>query len=116
LIITEESATKPVDFNSENYFKYAIGITANNESIPEKIIFKADNVASKYIDSQPFHFSQKLVKAGKNRTSFELNVMISEELIRSILSYGGEIEVLIPISLRDILKNRLKTMVQNYGL
>jgi predicted DNA-binding transcriptional regulator YafY len=116
LIITEESATKPVDFNSENYFKYAIGITANNESIPEKIIFKADNVASKYIDSQPFHFSQKLVKAGKNRTSFELNVMISEELIRSILSYGGEIEILSPISLRDILKNRLKTMVQNYGL
>ena len=42
--------------------------------------------------------------------------MISEELIRSILSFAGEIEVLSPISLRDILKDRLKTMVQNYGL
>ena len=116
LVITEESALKPVDFNAENYFKYSIGITTNNQSVPEKILFKADNVAAKYIDSQPFHFSQKRLKAGKNRTSFELNVMISEELIRSILSFAGEIEVLSPISLRDILKDRLKTMVQNYGL
>lgn len=116
LVITEESALKPVDFNAENYFKYSIGITTNNQSAPEKILFKADNVAAKYIDSQPFHFSQKRLKAGKNRTSFELNVLISEELIRSILSFAGEIEVLSPVSLRDILKDRLKTMVQNYGL
>jgi predicted DNA-binding transcriptional regulator YafY len=116
LQITEENAQKPIDFNSENYFKYAVGITANNKSLPETVLFKADNVAAKYIDSQPFHFSQKLVKEGKNRTSFELKVMISEELIRSILSYGGEIEVLSPHSLREILKNRLKSMIENYGL
>ena len=114
LILTEEKSSKPVDFNSENYFKYAIGITANNETAPEKIIFKADNVASKYIDSQPFHFSQKRLKEGKNRTSFELNVMISEELIRSILSYGGEIEVLEPKKLRDILITRLNQMIVLY--
>ncbi len=116
LQITEENAQKPVEFNSENYFKYAVGITANNKSLPETVLFKAENVAAKYIDSQPFHFSQKLLKEGKNRTSFELKVMISEELIRSILSYGGEIEVLSPHSLREILKNRLKSMIENYGL
>jgi predicted DNA-binding transcriptional regulator YafY len=56
------------------------------------------------------------VKEGKNRTTFEMTVMISEELIRLILSYGGEIEVLEPANLRDELIRRLKKMNESYGL
>lgn len=115
LIISEETAQKPSDFDPEKYFKYAVGITANNDSEPEKVIFKADNVAAKYIESQPFHFSQKTFKKGKNRTTFTLTVLISEELIRTILSYGGEIEVLEPKSLRDKIAERISTMVLNYS-
>lgn len=116
LEITEEEAQKPTDFNPENYFKYAVGITADNKSQPENVVFKADNVAAKYIDSQPFHTSQKIIKEGKNRTTFELKILISEEFIRSILSYGGEIEVLAPLSLRENVMKRLRSMNDAYGL
>jgi len=114
LEITEEKAVKPSDFDPEKYFKYAVGISANNNSSPENIVFKAENVAAKYIDSQPFHISQKVLKSGKNRTTFEMKVLISEELIRMILSYGGEIEVVEPESLRHDITDRIAKMVINY--
>jgi predicted DNA-binding transcriptional regulator YafY len=115
LEITEETATRPADFNPENYFKYAVGITSDNKSQPENVVFKADNVAAKYIESQPFHSSQMVIKSGKNRTTFEVKVLVSEELIRSLLSYGGEIEIIAPLSLRENIIKRLKAMNDIYG-
>lgn len=114
LIISEETGKKPDDFDPELYFKHSIGISANNDDKPEKVIFKADNIAAKYIDSQPFHSSQTIIKAGKNRTTFQLNVLIAEELIRTIMSYGGEIEVLEPVSLRENICSRIAIMNSNY--
>lgn len=112
---TSEIFHRKIDFSPERFFKNAVGITAN-ESDPEKIIFKADNIAAKYIQSQPFHPSQVLVKEGKNRSTFSLEVIVSEELIRTFLSFGGEIEVLEPSGLRQMLINRITEMVINYKI
>jgi predicted DNA-binding transcriptional regulator YafY len=116
LVITDEVMERPATFNQANYFKYAVGISADNRAQPQRVVLKADNVAAKYIDSQPFHSSQVKIKEGRNRTTFEMNVLISEELIRSILSYGGELEVMQPDMLRNELMNRLKKMNESYGL
>ncbi len=110
---SEEKMVSPVSFNPAQFFKYAIGITASSGQ-PETIVFKAENIAAKYIESQPFHWSQKVIKEGKNKTTFEMQVFISEELIRAFLSYGGEIEVLAPELLRDHIIRRVKSMVDNY--
>lgn len=110
---SEEHLTCTIDFNPEQFFKHAIGITASNGN-PEHVVFKADNVAARYIESQPFHASQRVLKEGKNKTTFEMTVFLSEELIRSLMSYGGEIEVLEPLLLRDHIIRRVKEMVDNY--
>lgn len=112
---TTEIFHRKIDFSPERFFKNAIGITAN-DSNPEKIIFKADNIAAKYILSQPFHPTQQLIKEGKNRSTFSLEVIVSEELIRNLLSYGGEIEVLEPFELRQTILKRVVEMVANYKM
>jgi predicted DNA-binding transcriptional regulator YafY len=104
-----------IDFNAARFFRHAVGITAN-DSLPDHVVFKADNVAAKYIESQPFHQSQQMIRVGKNKTTFSLDVLISEELIRSMLSFGGEIEVIEPISLREMIIQRLTVMCDNYHL
>ena len=43
-----------------------------------------------------------------------MKVYISEELIRSILSYGGEIIVSEPELLRTHIIDRIRAMVENY--
>ncbi len=107
--------TDIISFDNEKFFQNAIGITVNNSN-PELVLFKAENIASKYIDSQPFHASQTIVKEGKNKTTFSLEVIISEELIRSFMSYGGELEVVEPESLRNTIKKRIVEMSDRYDI
>ena len=45
--------------------------------------------------------------------TFELKVNISEELIRSMLSYGGEISVLKPRSLKDEIEKRASEILNS---
>ncbi len=113
--ILKEKGEKPIDFDPDLFFKYAIGITSSEDE-PSLIIFKTDNISAKYIVSQPFHSSQKIIKEGKNKTTFELNILISEEFTRSILSYGGGIEVVEPKELRDEIIVRLEEMMRNYSI
>ena len=115
VLVLEEKGQKPLNFDPDLFFKHAVGITSSEEE-PVKVIFKADNVSSKYILSQPFHISQKIVKEGKNKTTFELRILISEEFIRSVLSYAGGIEIIEPIELRDEIIMRLTEMMKNYDL
>ncbi len=115
LVISQEKGEKPINFNPDLFFKHAIGITSN-EGKPEKIEFFADNIAARYIESQPFHHSQKIIAVGKERTKFELTILVSEEFIRSILSYGGEIEILKPQSLKEELIRRTSNLLKQYGL
>lgn len=113
LVVTEDYFTTPVDFNSDTYFKNTIGITSSYTT-PDKIIFKLDAIGSKYLESQPIHQSQKIIKKGKKRNTYQINVIQSEELKRFFLSYGKQIEVIEPISLRDSLRNEIIEMSELY--
>ena len=110
LEIIQEDADTTVQFDTQEYFKYAMGITVG-QGDPVQVIFKASSTASKYINSQPFHHTQKLVKDLKEGSKFELTIYLSEEFIREIMSYGGEIEILQPKELIKTIKERtLKTL------
>ena len=100
----------PKNFNPDLFFKHAIGITTGKKQ-PEKVIFEADTVAAKYIESQPFHTSQKVVDKNAHTKRFELYVIISEELIRTLLSFGGEIKIVQPESLKNEILSRLKKSI-----
>lgn len=113
--ILEEVGLKPLDFEPDLFFKHAVGITSSEDE-PTVIVFKADNVSAKYIISQPFHSSQRVIKEGKNKTTFELRVLISEEFIRSILSYAGGIEIVEPTEFREEIISRIEEMMNNYNL
>ncbi|MEO9533009.1 MAG: WYL domain-containing protein [Crocinitomicaceae bacterium] len=114
LLVTENHFLDKFDFNPDNYFEHSIGITAN-DSEPVKVEFKVDKIGSKYLSSQPLHKSQKLIKEGNNRDTYSLKVIISEELKRTILSYGAQIEVTKPADLREAIKNSISEMAENYG-
>jgi predicted DNA-binding transcriptional regulator YafY len=110
LVVTTDKRERPENFNADNYFKYAIGITSGNTK-PELVTFEATVVASKYVDSLPFHSSQKVIQMKDNGFVFSLEVNISEELIRAILSYGGEIKVIQPLDLKTEILNRASRIV-----
>jgi predicted DNA-binding transcriptional regulator YafY len=114
-ILEEEETFYPGDFDAENYFKHSMGITSYKGK-SNKITIKANTVASRYIKSQPIHESQEIKEEGKDFTLFVLTLLISEELIRTILSYGGEIEIVEPAELRNVIQQRVSSMKNLYNL
>ena len=113
--ILDENANFPGDFNSELYFQDTMGITSYKGK-SSNIRVKANAVAARYLKSQPLHESQEITNENKKFTHFSMKLLVSEELIRTIMSYGGEIEVLEPDELRNIILERIKNMNQLYEL
>lgn len=110
LQVSQEKSNKPIDFNPDNYFKHAVGITSGN-ALPEIVQLKVGIIAAKYLDSLPIHPSQRIKEMNENHFIFELRVSITEELIREILSYGGEIQIVQPDSLREEVSRRARKLL-----
>jgi predicted DNA-binding transcriptional regulator YafY len=115
LDISDEVGKVPMGFNADAYFKHSMGITAN-DSPPQRVIFRANPVSSKYIQSQPLHASQKVLIESSDGCEFELFLIVSEELIRELLSYAAELEVIAPKALRDEVSGRLEAAAKKYGI
>ena len=113
LQLLDEAAEIPTDFDATAYFRDAVGITAfKGEAL--RIVLKADAVAARYIETQAFHASQKLLEKQPEYSLFELRILITEEFIRNLLGYAGEVEVLEPASLRLTLKERGQALLNRY--
>jgi len=113
LQLLDEAAQIPSDFNATDYFRDAIGITAfRGEAL--RIVLKADAIAARYIETQAFHQSQKLLEKQDAFSIFELRILVTEEFIRSLLGYAGEVEVIEPQSLRQTLKERAQALLKRY--
>jgi len=113
LTISVDHFLKNFDFSPDDFFEHSIGITAN-DSKAKIIQMKIDKIGSKYLQSQPLHKSQKMVKSSNSYDIFEINVIVSEELKRTILSYGPQLEIVKPKKLRAAIKKSIGEMKNIY--
>ncbi len=100
-----------IDFNE--YFEDIIGVSVN-EKVVEQVILKVSNNSINYIKTKPLHGSQKVKEEKENYTIVELELIPNYELEALILSFGENIEILEPIELRERIKNRINSMLNNY--
>lgn len=111
LELSQDPFKRPSDFDPDNFFRYAVGIS-NSNLPPENVEMKASKVASKYLESLPLHHSQVMNTKKDGEATISLSVGISEELIREILSFGGSLQVLKPEHLRDEVRKRAMRLLE----
>ncbi len=112
--LTEEDILVPDEFDPDRYFQHTMGITSYKGKSSD-IRFQAKAVAARYLNSQPLHESQEVIRESQAHTIFSLKLLVSEELVRTLLSFGDEIEVLEPENLRNLILERVKKMNQLYN-
>lgn len=102
-----------IDFS--NYFDDVIGVSVNENPI-EKIIMKVNKKRYPYIRTKPLHPTQDVIEENENDdyVVISIDVKVNNELITTLLSYGPDIEVLSPDSLRNLIIERIKTMYDTY--
>lgn len=102
-------------FDATTYFENSIGITVVNGFKPIKVVLSFTSIQGAYIKARPIHSSQRILKESNSILTIELNVIITHELINKILSYGKEVQVISPQSLKQTIKENLQAALGGYG-
>ena len=103
------------DFSPADFFKYSFGITQVHGAKPEKVVLAFSRQETPYITGQPLHQSQKVLSEDTELV-IELEVYITAELKMAILSYGKEVKVLEPQSLKTEIRDAIKEMAAKYSI
>ena len=108
--VDEKYVEPTVDF--DGYFDDVIGVTVNKGN-PIKVSLKFSEKRFPYVISKPLHGSQKPPDI-ESRT-IEIKVIENRELVSLIMSFGDDVEVLEPKSLRNEIKRKVTSMFNNYN-
>lgn len=100
-----------IDFNE--YFEDIIGVSFNEEPL-QKVLLKISNNSINYIKTKPLHGSQKIKEQNNEFSIVELELITNYELESLILSFGENIEIMVPKSFRERFKKRIKTLNSKY--
>jgi predicted DNA-binding transcriptional regulator YafY len=101
-----------VDFNE--YFDDVIGVTVPEGHEPVDVILRVANNRFNYIKTKPLHLSQRIISVEPDFANISINVKINRELISLILSFGPDVEVIAPASLRAMIAKSVRAMSVHY--
>lgn len=100
--------------NPQEVFDSIIGVTITKES-PQEVILSFTPNQGNYIRSQPIHKYQELIVDNEKEYRVKLYVIPNYELRSLILSYGNEVKVIEPLSLRNEVLELLKSTILQYN-
>ena len=105
----------PSETDWELYFKDIVGVTKPINSEVEMVELLFAKRRAPYVITKPIHDSQRLPKVQNDGSVIiSIKVIINKELISRILSFGDEVQVLAPLSLREELKGVSGNMNNHY--
>lgn len=101
-----------IDFE-EDYFAELMGVTQmDGEAISILLSFSKNRFP--YVVSKPLHPSQRMVD--KEKCQISIMVKPTKEFYQQILSFGPDVEVLSPVSVREEVSQRIKNMLSLYSV
>jgi predicted DNA-binding transcriptional regulator YafY len=104
-----------IDF--KEYFEDVIGVTLLSEP-PVEIILIVNMLRWPYIKTKPLHGSQTELPNHPANNSDEkvikLFIQINKELITTIFSFGNDVKILEPLSLKVEIKAKAEATLKNY--
>jgi len=102
---------KDIDFSE--YFSDVIGVTIPSDGHVEKVLLRFTPERFPYVVSKPLHESQRIKDSEQGL--IEISVIPNKELESLILSFGNQVEVLSPASLRHQIKEKITDLCKKYS-
>lgn len=113
-ILFDKKFEIPEWFNAEAYFADVLGVFAGPDLMPENIQIRVSPFWRQYLITLPLHSSQKEILHTPEYSIFSYLLAVTPDLINRILSFGPNLEVLAPLSLRETMIERIKQMATQY--
>ena len=105
---------KAILYNVAEEFRHSFGIIngTGEESVEVILSFTAEQ--GRYINSLPLHHSQKLILENEEEIRFSYFIRPTYDFRMEILSYGDQVKVLQPESLRETISENLTAALNRY--
>lgn len=113
IIAIESIADKYIECTTDwdEYFEDLIGVTQSDKPAA-KIVLRFAESRLPYIQSKPLHPSQRL---NKETGEVIIEVKPTKELYQRLLSFGADVEVVAPQSVRKEMKEEIDKMMKIYA-
>lgn len=104
------------DIDVDELFDNQIGISITRDAKVEDVIIRVKKDRYNYIKTKPLHWSQAELKdqATDETRTIRIRVFINKELIQQLLSFGDDLVVIAPETLRQQIKEKINAMNENY--
>lgn len=100
-----------LDYDFERYFKDIIGVSFDKNAQRKHIVLKFSPLRFPYVKSKPLHHSQTI---DETENTVTIDVIPNKELVAQLLSFGNDVEVVYPASLKDEMKRKIQEMYEKY--
>jgi predicted DNA-binding transcriptional regulator YafY len=110
--LTDDAEENDIDWM--DYFDDIIGVTHPENDQIERVKLKFSERRIDYVKTKPLHGTQRLFKEDDSALTITLEVIPNLELIQLILSFGPDVEVLEPKSLRNKITEKIDQLKQIY--
>lgn len=107
---------QPCEVNLEDFYADTIGITVESGAKAERVVLRIDANRYPYVETKPFSEKQKIVKRDKETITVSFPMRVNKELVSKLLSFGCDIEVVEPHSLRKELARQIAKLNNKYSL
>ena len=112
LQLIDEFFERPRNFY-QNYKKGRFGKLAGQEQI--KLLLKFTGKAARYVKEYESRKADFLVEERDGGLLFEKNTTMTPEIVKWVLSFGSDVLILEPESLREQVIQEARKMVERYG-
>lgn len=97
------------------YLQNVIGVTIPEDVTVQDVKLHFSPKRLPYVVTKPLHESQKLLSQDGDGGTIQIKVVPNLELEQLLLSFGEDVTVLHPISLRNRINSRLGSACENYS-
>lgn len=105
---------RPSNVDFDELFADTVGVTLNPEAKAERVVLKIAAKRYPYIETKPFSERQRIVKKDEESITISFPMKVNFELKSEILSFGSDIEVVEPLSLREEISRQIALLANKY--
>lgn len=114
LAVAERRFARPSDFSPEKFFGKAFGAFVGTGDY--RVVVRFSAVVADQIRERFWHESQETRDLPDGGVEFSVQLGGLDEIVRWILGWAGEAEVIGPKELRDLVRQRAEATTQRYGV
>ena len=104
----------PKEFSADGYFGNIYGVRVYSDMKPERVLLKVSPMQTKYFRSLPLHRSQEEVETHGDYSIFSYFLTTDYDFKQDVLSFGKEVEVIEPLSLRRTIAETIIHLSETY--